>query len=131
MRPTLHYGRPYLHGGQLFSKAACIAEQLPRLKRGEVWGSWFPGNGPMIGVYVASGGEGAPVKEVTPGTPAAAVGIQVEDLIFEVNGKPVKSLYDMYGALADVDPGQEVTIKARRDQQQLTHKIRVVHRFDY
>jgi S1-C subfamily serine protease len=131
MRPTLHYGRPHLHVGQLSSNAAWIAEQLPRLKRGEVWGSWYPGTGPMIGVYVTSVGEGARVTDVTPGAPAAAVGIQVEDLIVEVNGKPVRSLYDMYHALADVDPGREVTINARRDKQQLTHKVRVVHRFDY
>ena len=33
--------------------------------------------------------------------------------------------------LADVDPGREVTVKVRRDKQEFTYNVRVVHRYDY
>jgi S1-C subfamily serine protease len=84
------------------------------LKNGEVFGTWFPGTGPMIGVEVTSTKEGCRVTEVFPGSPAASMGVQVDDVVTKVEGQPVVSLEDIYYLLADNDPGQTIAVEIQR-----------------
>jgi len=58
---------------------------------------------------------GVLVARVEPGTPAAAAGITVGDVIIEVGGKTIDSASDVLSALADVKKGQRATIQLVRD----------------
>lgn len=101
-------------GGFLYSRLAPLPALLPRLKNGEVWGAWQLGTGPLVGVVITTTAEGCKVIEVMPDQSAGRVGIQVGDYFRKVNGRPVLMLDDVYQALADKDPGQEVDVEYTR-----------------
>ncbi len=112
-------------GGFLYSRLNEVVPQLERLKAGEVWGKWHPGTGPMMGVEVTTVKEGCRVTSVFDKTPAASAGLQVDDIIRQVEGRSVVSLDDIYELLADNDPGDEVEIELLRGQESKTTKIKL------
>jgi S1-C subfamily serine protease len=65
--------------------------------------------------FGAAEDRGVLVAHVEPGTPAAAAGITVGDLIVEVRGKAIDSASDVRSALADASKGQSATIQLVRD----------------
>jgi regulator of sigma E protease len=60
--------------------------------------------------------------EVTPGTPAEQVGLQVNDLVVSFNGEPVDSI-DKLSNLTRQHLGEEVQIVVQRDGKLLTFAI--------
>src|SRR4051812_40693633 len=56
--------------------------------------------------FGAAQDRGVLVAHVEPGTPAAAAGITVGDVIVEVRGKAIDGASDVLSALADVTKGQ-------------------------
>ncbi len=60
-------------------------------------------------------GKGAYVVSVIPDKPAAKAGIQVYDVIRKVNGQPVENASDLTFKIAEVPPGQTVTLEIWRD----------------
>jgi putative serine protease PepD len=62
-----------------------------------------------------SGRGGAVIQEVTPGTPAADAGLQVGDLVIELDGQAVTGTDDLVGRIRDHQPGDKVTLKVVRD----------------
>ncbi|MBI2204527.1 MAG: PDZ domain-containing protein [Candidatus Rokubacteria bacterium] len=60
---------------------------------------------------------GVVVRSVEPRTPAARAGIQVEDVIVEVNGKPVKDAADLQRALDKRGEGAANVFLMQRDGQ--------------
>lgn len=83
------------------------------------------GDGPrraIIGVQLdpTSGKEGARVKEVSPGGPAAEAGIQAKDVIVMVNGTQVKgdSAREVTRLMRKVEPDSDVKVRVLRDGKQ-------------
>ena len=63
--------------------------------------------------------EGVLVFEVTPGSAAAAAGLQPGDVITKFDGKPLDSVEDLYAALRDEAPGDRVTMTVMRGTQEI------------
>jgi len=104
------------------------ADGWRRLTAGEVWGKWLAGSGPVFGVVTTGVAEGCRVDGVVSGSPAAGAGMQVGDIIEQVEGRRVASYLDIGDVLAAKDPGDEVTIKIRRGEEQRTLRLRLVPR---
>jgi S1-C subfamily serine protease len=79
--------------------------------------------------------DGVLVSRVTPGSPADKAGLKGGseavrygrsliylggDIITDVDGLPVTSLYDLLGALEDNKPGEKVAVKVLRDRKEIT-----------
>ena len=81
------------------------------------------GRGPrraIIGVQLdpVSGKEGAKVKDVSPGGPAAAAGIRVNDVIVSVNGNDIKGASparEVTQLMRKVEPESKVNVRVLRD----------------
>jgi serine protease Do len=52
--------------------------------------------------------------EVKPGSPAGRLGLRDNDLVVELDGKPVDSIQDVFETLRKAKPGQEMPIAVRR-----------------
>jgi C-terminal processing protease CtpA/Prc len=73
----------------------------------------------VIGVQLdpASGKDGAKIRDVSPGGPAAQAGIQAKDVIIRVNGTEVKgdSAREVARLMREVDPEQKVNVRVLRE----------------
>jgi S1-C subfamily serine protease len=58
------------------------------------------------------------LSDVRDGSPAQKAGLKAGDVIFEFDGKPIRNLYDFTYALQSKKPGDEVTLKYRRNGQE-------------
>jgi putative serine protease PepD len=67
-----------------------------------------------------SGRGGALVAEVASGGPAADAGLEVGDLVVEVDGQAVGGSDDLVGRIRDHQPGDKVTLKVVRDGNERT-----------
>lgn len=65
------------------------------------------------------------VNEVTAGGPAAQAGIQVNDVITSVNGKPALSALETMDQVAEIRPGSEIPVEVMRDDKKLTLKVTI------
>ncbi len=99
---------------------------------------------PIIGVELASdswirryGIEGVPVVHVYPGLPAARAGmrgarrvsrreVELGDIITHVEGRAIRSSDDYLTALEQYEPGDTVTIRTRRDDEELTFEVTLI-----
>ena len=70
--------------------------------------------------FGASEDRGVLVAHVESGTPAAAAGIEVGDVIIEVHGKKIDTAPDVLSALADVGKGEHAKIELVRDGKSRT-----------
>jgi hypothetical protein len=73
-------------------------------------------------------GDGVRIDDVRPGTPAAGSGIRKGDIITAVNGAPVADMRDYGKALRQLNPGDEIRVRIRRDGVEQTITTRVVER---
>jgi serine protease Do len=69
--------------------------------------------------------QGALITSVTEGSPAAQAGIQVEDVIVEYNGKPVRGELDFRDMVARTAPGTVVPVKIVRNGREMTVRVKV------
>jgi putative serine protease PepD len=67
-----------------------------------------------------SGRGGALIQDVSPGTPAAKAGLEVGDLVVELDGQAVTGADDLVGRVRDHQPGDRVTLKVVRDGKERT-----------
>ena len=65
----------------------------------------------------ATDDRGVLVAQVEPGSPAAAAGIAVGDVIVDVRGRAIAGAADVSTALADVSKGQRVAVEIVRDKK--------------
>jgi len=95
------------------------ANSAARIVRGEEIRSGYLGVG--LGTP-ALGKAGALIGQVEPGSPAEKAGLQVGDLVTEINGKAVQSGGDLAAQVRLGTPGQEVRVKLVRDgkEQEVT-----------
>ena len=70
----------------------------------------------LLGYKVSVRGGGVTVLAVVPHTPAAKV-LQPGDVIASVDGRPVKTIVGLRGLLSSKHPGDQVTVRFRRDGQ--------------
>ena len=65
------------------------------------------------------------VRRVAPGSPADAAGLEVGDVLLEVNGRPITSPLDWDVGLLDAGVGSSVDIRYRRGEDLLTARLSV------
>lgn len=68
---------------------------------------------------------GAFIAQVTEGTPAAEAGVQVEDVVVEIDGKPIDDALALREAVARTKPGSQVNVVVIRNQQRQTLRLSV------
>ena len=102
---------------------------------------------PVLGVTIAPpqalrqlGVEGILILEVSPGSPAAAAGLQgisrdalgrlvIGDVVVGVNGAPVRREGDLFGALDRCKVGQEIEVQVlRRGKEARSVKVVLAER---
>lgn len=98
-----------------------------RLARGDLWGGSWPG-GPIIGV-VSDGSDTAKVGRIVNGSPAAAAGIKVGDVITSFNGKKVETFEQLSESVIQTDPGDRVKVELTRDDEEIELDL-VIGRLD-
>lgn len=74
------------------------------------------------------GGQGAVIREVEDGTPAAAGGIEARDIVIAVDDKPIDGAAGLVAAIRDHEPGDEVKIVVNRQGEQLTLTVVLTNR---
>ncbi|MCU1391660.1 MAG: peptidase family protein [Ilumatobacteraceae bacterium] len=74
------------------------------------------------------GGRGAIVSDVQDGSPAAALGLQVGDVVTHVNGVEINGQGGLIAAIRDSAPGDKVTIDYSRGGKSMTGTATLVAR---
>jgi S1-C subfamily serine protease len=97
-------------GGVICSRFADAWPHFQRIRNGEIFGAWQAGSEPMIGAAGSRRPEGLELKEVASGGAAARAGLKTGDTITRIEGRPVAGEEDLALALAERDPGQEITV---------------------
>lgn len=70
-------------------------------------------------------GDMAIVTEVAENGPAAEAGVRTGDVIVEYNGKPVPKSHDFPAIIADMAPGQRVSLKIIRDRKEQSVGVKI------
>lgn len=73
--------------------------------------------------------QSAVIRQVYPNTAAAAAGLREGDRVTEINRKSIASGNDLQGTLRTFRPGDSITIKAVRDEQELDFLVTLRHPF--
>ncbi|HCW47795.1 MAG TPA: outer membrane-stress sensor serine endopeptidase DegS, partial [Erwiniaceae bacterium] len=69
--------------------------------------------------------QGIVVNNVAPDGPAAKAGIQANDLIVSVNGKPAVSAQETMDQVAEVRPGSVIEVQVIRNDRKLTLPVTI------
>jgi len=72
--------------------------------------------------------QGALIIEVSPNTPAAQAGLQKDDVILAVGDQKIDENHSLVSVLMRYRPGDTVTIKVKRGNEELTLKATLVER---
>lgn len=80
-----------------------------------------------LGYKVAEKDLGAQVVEVVPGTPAAAAGVQCNDVITEVDGRPTPTSGALAAAIAALTPGSPATVTVSRTASNGSTRVVALH----
>lgn len=106
-------------------------EDWDRLRKGEAWGqlSMNPLANPEmpvigIGFGLPRGAKGVPVEELIPGSPAAAAGVRIGDIIQSVDNRDTPDASVLLQVLAKRLPGDKVKLSLLRDNK--TVEVEVV-----
>ncbi|MEW6055858.1 MAG: Do family serine endopeptidase [Bdellovibrionota bacterium] len=71
------------------------------------------------------------ITNVMPGTPAAKAGLQVYDVIKEVNGKPIHNANELVAAITAVPVGENAKVKILRSGKEMAVGVMVARRPDF
>jgi serine protease Do len=71
---------------------------------------------------------GALINQVSPGSPAEKGGVQVGDIVMEINGKPVMTYTDLPFFIGRIKPGTEIEMVVIREGKRKTLEITVGER---
>lgn len=94
-------------------------EDWDRMLEGEAWGRlslnpFANPDMPVLGIAMGHhrrGGRGVPVAEVVPGSPAAAAGVRVGDVILAVDDNEIRNGNALLQSLAKRNAGDSVTLR--------------------
>jgi S1-C subfamily serine protease len=67
------------------------------------------------------------VIDVWKGTPAESIGLEVGDIVTQLNNTPIRSLADYEEAISLLSPGDEVKVYFRRGNQSYQKSVQVVN----
>jgi len=67
--------------------------------------------------------EGAKIGEVTPGSPAEKGGLKKDDIVTMVEKKAIKSSADLIATISSYKPNDEVTLKVKREDKDMSIKV--------
>src|SRR5215468_8203940 len=70
-------------------------------------------------------GEMAVVTEVAENSPAGEAGVKAGDVILEFNGKPVPKSHEFPSVIADMPPGQKVSLKIVHEKKEQTISVKI------
>jgi putative serine protease PepD len=87
-----------------------VRQVVPQLKSGQTVQHAYLG----VSTAPALSGGGAEVGSVNPGSPAERAGLQVGDVITEVDGQRVDDPSDISSAITDNKPGDRISIQVSR-----------------
>ncbi len=108
------------------TKAETIQAVLPRLLKGE---NVPPPEIPFFGVgpsnLPAAGNVGARIGEVAPGSAAEKANLRVNDVVLTFDGEKVEDFLDLRRLINRHRPGDEVTLRVRRGDEELELKARM------
>jgi len=76
----------------------------------------------------AYNGTGVRISDVVPGSPAEAAGLQAGDILVALAGQEVSGLQAYTDLLKTLEPGQTVTLKLRRGEEELERQATLVAR---
>jgi PDZ domain-containing protein len=117
----LHLLHTLKDGTQLYPKGEVLgttpAAQLPCQDAQEMTGSTSAAAVvalSRLGYPVKEDDLGAELQEVAPGTPAAAAGLQCNDLVIAINGVTIHTASDLVSAVHSAKPGQTVRVTVSR-----------------
>ncbi len=85
---------------------------------------------PWLGVSFVMGEEGAEVTSVVPGSPADDEGLEVGDIITEVDGRNVTASRPLDELILQYDPGDRVELTILRDGQEIEVRVRLASRLE-
>ena len=87
--------------------------------------------GGWIGVVAADAeGGGAQIEEVRPDSPAAKAKLRVGDVILKVGSRSVDDTQGLFRQVKRYRPGQTVTLRIRRGDEELDVKIKLAKKPD-
>ncbi|MGH9867905.1 MAG: PDZ domain-containing protein [Candidatus Polarisedimenticolia bacterium] len=66
--------------------------------------------------------DGARITQVVDGSPAEEAGLKRGDRIVEINGEPVEESEDVIEQMRDLDPGDSVRLRVKRDGEEVSLK---------
>jgi putative serine protease PepD len=98
--------------------ANTVRQVVPRLKQGQTIDR--PYLGAVTGRVSPTQPDGAVVRAVRPGGPAARAGLQTGDVIVGINGRRVEDPSDVSAGIQGQAPGDVVTVQVQRDGQPVT-----------
>jgi S1-C subfamily serine protease len=103
--------------------AISVSEVLPVIQELRAVANGEPRIEGYLGVELvprSDGGRGAVINLVTPGSPAAAAGIRVGDVVIAADRSPVDGQAAFVAAIRDKSPGDSIDIVVLRDGERLT-----------
>lgn len=107
-----------------------------RLEKGDTWGRLTMNplmnpDRPVIGFNVDSSVRGGVrLSEIFPDSPAEMAGLKRGDVVLTIDGKPVRSLRNLQGILAEREAGDEIELTYTRDGQERTRTLKLARLAD-
>lgn len=103
--------------------AISVGEALPIVESLRAQANGEARNEGYLGVGLddrRDGGQGAIIAQVEAGTPAAAAGMQIGDIVIAVEGATIDGGAGLVAAVRDQEPGDELEIQILRDNEFIT-----------
>ncbi len=104
-------------------------------EQGEVTRGWLGVaiqnlTGEIAEYYGVENKKGVLVTEVFEGDPADEAGIELKDIILEVNGSKIETTRDLTRIIANIGVGESAEIKILRDRKEKTVRVKIAKRED-
>ena len=99
-----------------------------QVERGFIGVSLQPVTDAMARALGLTDAQGAIIAEVEPGSPADTAGLDAGDVVLEVDGEGVEDPRDLAQTIAELDPGTEVTLTLRRNDENVEVAITLAAR---
>jgi len=85
---------------------------------------------PWLGVSFLMGPDGAQVTSVVPGSPADEEGLEIDDVITEVDGVAATASRPLDELILRYEPGDRIDLTVTRDGRERTIRVRLATRMD-
>jgi S1-C subfamily serine protease len=111
--------------------AISVAEALPVIEALRDHADGTPRSEGYLGVELGDrrdGGQGAIVRTVVPGTPAARAGVEEGDLVVAADGVAIDGSIGLIAAIRDRQPGDSTTITVVRDGERVDLTVTLTDR---